>query len=174
MKGSVKPAGKKETECHDPRCPIHSSISIRGKIFTGVVTAMRMQRTATVEWERKKYLKKYERYTKTRTRVYAHIPWCMKIELGDIVEVGETKPLSKIKKFVILGKKGYDLASVVKSGVKEEDKERVEKSSKKGKEHEGRNETKIEESPKKESTAAKSPVEEVEEKGADAKDDAKQ
>ena len=51
-----------EKQCKDKKCPIHGNVKPRGKIFIGRVKSAKMQNTVIVEWERKFYLKKYERY----------------------------------------------------------------------------------------------------------------
>ena len=84
-----------------------------------------MQKTAIVEWERKQFLSKYERYEKRRSRVKAHSPSCIGAQDGDIVKIMECRPLSKTKNFVIveiLGKeKGF------KERMEAEDEAKVKK-----------------------------------------------
>jgi small subunit ribosomal protein S17 len=85
------------------------NISTRGRKFTGLVVSDRMSKTVTVEWKRKKYIPKYERYEKQRTKIKAHNPDDIGAVKGDVVEVKETRPLSKTKHFVVvkvLGKQG--------------------------------------------------------------------
>lgn len=82
-------------------------LSTRGRKFIGTVVSDRMSKTVTVEWPRKKYLSKYERYEKRRSRVKAHNPESINARKGDIVEIMETRPISKTKSFIvtkILGK----------------------------------------------------------------------
>jgi len=52
------------------------------------------------------YLKKYERYSKSKTKIHARLPICMenRINLGDYIQVQECKPLSKIIHFVVIKK----------------------------------------------------------------------
>lgn len=78
------------------------SISTRGRKFTGMVVSDRMSKTVTVEWKRKKFIPKYERYEKKRTKVKAHNPDEIGAVKGDIVEIEETRPLSKTKHFVVV------------------------------------------------------------------------
>jgi small subunit ribosomal protein S17 len=78
------------------------ALSTRGRTFVGTVISNRMSKTVTVEWERKKYVKKYQRYEKRRTRVKAHDPFGLAI--GDIVEIVETRPISKTKNFLVTRK----------------------------------------------------------------------
>ena len=116
-----KPKGK----CDDANCPFHGRLSCRGRIFTGTIISVKMQKTAIVEWERKQFLSKYERYEKRRSRVKAHSPSCIGAQDGDIVKIMECRPLSKTKNFVIveiLGKeKGF------KERMEAEDEAKVKK-----------------------------------------------
>ncbi|MCD6589818.1 30S ribosomal protein S17 [Candidatus Woesearchaeota archaeon] len=91
-----------EKQCKDKKCPIHGNVKPRGKIFIGRVKSAKMQNTVIVEWERKFYLKKYERYETRRSRVAAHNPECLNAREGDIVKIQETRPLSKTKHFTII------------------------------------------------------------------------
>lgn len=77
-------------------------LSTRGRTFTGKVVSNKMAKTVTVEWERKKYVPKYQRYEKRRTRVKAHDP--MGLQIGDMVEIVETRPISKTKNFLVTKK----------------------------------------------------------------------
>lgn len=74
-------------------------LSTRGRTFVGKVISNKMSKTVTVEWERKKYITKYQRYEKRRTRVKAHDEFNCKI--GAIVEIVETRPISKTKNFLV-------------------------------------------------------------------------
>lgn len=76
-------------------------LSTRGRKFTGIVISDRMSKTVTVEWTGKKYLSKYERYEKKRSRVKAHNPDSISASKGHIVEIMETRPISKTKHFII-------------------------------------------------------------------------
>jgi len=89
-------------ECTDKKCPYHGAVKIRGRIFTGTVTSDKMQNTATIEWPVRKFIKKYERFELRRSKVKAHNPKCIDAKTGDIVKIGETRPLSKTKTFVII------------------------------------------------------------------------
>lgn len=80
---------------------ISKPLSIRGRKFTGKVISDKMSRTVTVQWERKKYIPKYERYEKRRSKVKAHNPDDIGAEEGDIVLIEETRPISKTKNFIV-------------------------------------------------------------------------
>lgn len=94
---------EKQNKCDDERCPIHGSLSVRGRHFNGIVKKI-IGRRAVIEFERSIYFKKYERYAKERTRLHAYIPSCIsdKIKVGKMAEIGECRPLSKIMTFVVI------------------------------------------------------------------------
>jgi small subunit ribosomal protein S17 len=74
-------------------------LSTRGRTFVGTVISNRMSKTVTVEWDRRKYVPKYQRYEKRRTRVKAHDPFGLQV--GEKVEIVETRPISKTKNFLV-------------------------------------------------------------------------
>src|SRR3989344_1897613 len=84
------------------------SIKTRGRTFTGVVVEDKMQLTATIEWGRRKYVTKYERYETARTRLKPHNPVEINAKKGDIVKIVECRPISKTKKFTIVEKVGRE------------------------------------------------------------------
>ena len=95
---------KNAIECED-RCPEHGCLSVRGRRFDGTIIKIVGQRAA-IEWERIIYYPKFERYARMKSKLHAHIPKCMtkEIKIGDYVEIGECRPLSKIIHFVLTKK----------------------------------------------------------------------
>lgn len=91
----------KEKKCNDQKCPIHSNVKPRGRTFVGVVVSKSPHKSAVVEWGRRKYIPKYERYAKKKTRIAVHNPECIEAEKGDRVMIKECRPLSKTKRFTI-------------------------------------------------------------------------
>ncbi|MCR8433182.1 MAG: 30S ribosomal protein S17 [Crenarchaeota archaeon] len=87
--------------CDDPTCPFHGSIRVRGRILKGVVISDKMQRTVTVRVDYVKYDQKYKRYEKRFSKIKAHNPPCINAKVGDIVYIGETRPISKTVHFVV-------------------------------------------------------------------------
>ncbi len=81
-----------------------SSVTSRGRQFVGTVVRCSARKTIVVEWPRLIYMKKYERYAKRRTRVQVHVPDALTVAVGDAVCIGECRPISKTKHFVLLGK----------------------------------------------------------------------
>jgi len=79
--------------------------STRGRKFEGYVIRKFEQRV-TIKFERVKYMPKYERYTKSQTKIHARLPFELKdkINIGDYVQVAECRPLSKIIHHVVVKK----------------------------------------------------------------------
>ena len=90
--------------CVDAHCPFHGEIKVRGRIFTGMVIKTDTHKSATVQWTRRHYLPKYERYELRRSKIRVHNPDCMKAMTGDKVKIAECRPISKTKHFVIIEK----------------------------------------------------------------------
>jgi small subunit ribosomal protein S17 len=106
---------------------MEQTIKTRGRTFTGVVVDAKMQTTATVEWPRRKYVSKFERYMTSRTRVKAHNPQSIDAKKGDIVKLVECRPISKTKHFIIIEKVGQEKLFVAKQELMEESKVKKEK-----------------------------------------------
>ncbi len=90
--------------CNDPKCPVHGSLSVRGNLIEGKVVRAKAPKTVLVERELIKYIPKYERYRKVRSRIAAYCPDCIALREGDVVQIGETRKLSKTKSFAVLKK----------------------------------------------------------------------
>ncbi|MGM5482884.1 MAG: 30S ribosomal protein S17 [Nanobdellota archaeon] len=94
-----------EKECTgDKNCPFHGERNIRGKTVTGKVVKSKLPLCVTVEYTGKRYIPKYERYKRIRTRLKAHNPECIAAQDGDKVLVMETRKISKTKNFVVIQK----------------------------------------------------------------------
>ena len=101
-----KKAKEKISEsCADKDCHVHGNLKARGRIFEGKVIKKFPKRIA-IEFERMIYVRKYERYKKSKTKIHARLPVCMEkeINIGDLIKVQECRPLSKIIHFVVIGK----------------------------------------------------------------------
>lgn len=94
-------AEKPQGTCQSSKCPWHGNIKIRGRIFKGKVVSVRALKTAIVSWDYYNFIPKYERYERRKTRIAAHLPSCIHAKIGDIVRIGECRPLSKSKSFVV-------------------------------------------------------------------------
>ena len=102
----VKPP---EKTCEDPKCTWHGQLSVRGRVFTGIVRSAKSHNTVVVEWGYHKLIPKYERYERRKTRVTAYNPPCIHAREGDAVMIAECRPLSKSKNFVVVSKSGIEI-----------------------------------------------------------------
>lgn len=93
-------------KCEDPNCPFHGALPVRGQILEGIVTSNKAERTITVERSFYKFIRKYERYEKRKSKIKAHLPDCIQVNVGDAVKIAECRPLSKTKNFVVIEVKG--------------------------------------------------------------------
>lgn len=92
--------------CSDENCPFHGTLSVRGRIFEGIVTSDKTSKTVTVELEYMRKVAKYERYERRTSKLHAHSPPCINARVGDKVRVMECRRLSKTKSFVVVQKLG--------------------------------------------------------------------
>jgi len=68
------------------------------------VVSNKPKNTVVVEREYLHFVPKYERYERRKSRINAHKPECMEINVGDKVKIGECKKISKTKSFVVIEK----------------------------------------------------------------------
>ena len=73
----------------------------RRRVQVGRVTSDKMQKTITVEVERLVRHRRYEKFVRLRTRLHAHDEQ-REAKVGDTVEIMETRPLSKLKRWRLL------------------------------------------------------------------------
>ena len=103
-KVTKKDVSKIVVSCADRFCPKHGDrkLKLRGRTFDGVVIR-KLHGRVTIQFERMLKLPKYERYEKRRTKIHARLPDCMKddVNVGDLVLIAETRPISKMIHFVV-------------------------------------------------------------------------
>ncbi|MEM3122067.1 MAG: 30S ribosomal protein S17 [Candidatus Pacearchaeota archaeon] len=77
----------------------------RGRKFEGYVIR-KFDKRVTIQFEKVRFIRKYERYIKKKIKLHAHLPDDMKneINIGDYIEIQECRPLSKIKHHIIIRK----------------------------------------------------------------------
>jgi small subunit ribosomal protein S17 len=97
-----------EEGCSDPNCPFHGTLGVRGQTIEGRVASTDMDKTVVVEREYDVKVPKYDRFMKRRSRVPAHHPPCLELEVGDTVRIGETRALSKTKSHVVIERLAAD------------------------------------------------------------------
>ncbi len=86
----------------DKKCPFVGDISIRGKILTGTVVSTKMHRTIVIRREYLHYVPKYNRYEKRHKNLSAHVSPAFRVSEGDVVTVGQCRPISKTVRFNVL------------------------------------------------------------------------
>ena len=67
-----------------------------------LVISTKMQRTIIVRRDYLHYVAKYNRYEKKHTNIPVHISPAFSVKEGDIVVIGQTRPLSKTVRFNVL------------------------------------------------------------------------
>jgi len=92
-----------DKDCGDKKCWKHGSVKVRGDRVTGRIVSTKGKNTAVVERAITKKLTKYQRWAKEKSRISAHNPPCIDARVGDMVEIGETRKLSKTKAWTVLG-----------------------------------------------------------------------
>jgi small subunit ribosomal protein S17 len=73
----------------------------KGRVVTGIVTRDKMNKTRRVEIQRLVRHPKYGKFVKQRTVCYAHDE-ANDSHLGDTVEIRESRPLSKLKRWTLV------------------------------------------------------------------------
>jgi small subunit ribosomal protein S17 len=73
------------------------------KEFTGIVISTSMTNTVVVSVERLTRHPMYRKSVKRTKHFVAHVEG-IELVVGDWVRIGETKPMSKTKHFIVLGK----------------------------------------------------------------------
>ncbi|CAO3607027.1 unnamed protein product [Cunninghamella blakesleeana] len=89
----------------DKKCPFVGEVNIQGRMLTGVVASNKMKRTVIVRRDYLHYVPKYNRYEKRHKNIAAHISPAFanaNVEVGDIVTIGQCRPLTKTVRFNVL------------------------------------------------------------------------
>lgn len=86
----------------DKKCPFVGNVSIRGRILKGVVISTKMDRTIVIRRDYLHYIKKYRRYEKRHSTLSAHCSPAFRVKEGDVVTVGQCRPLAKTVRFNVL------------------------------------------------------------------------
>jgi len=87
----------------DRKCPFTGNVSIRGRIIKGLVVSTKMKRTIVVRRDYLRYVNKYRRFEKRHTNMSAHCsPAFQNVSEGDIVTIGQCRPLAKTVLFNVI------------------------------------------------------------------------
>ena len=87
----------------DKKCPFTGNVSIRGRILKGQIISCKMKRTIIVRRDYLHYVRKYRRFEKRHKNIAAHCSPAFAVKDGDIVTVGQCRPLSKTVRFNVIG-----------------------------------------------------------------------
>merc|ERR1711937_187051 len=99
----------------DKKCPFTSSVNIRGRILKGMcISANKMKNTIVVRRDYLHYVKKYNRFEKRHRNIPAHCSPCFRVKEGDIITIGQCRPLSKTVKFNVLKVRKNEIFGSVK------------------------------------------------------------
>ena len=82
--------------------PFNGSLSIRGKLFEGIVVNTKAKHTVTIEKKSSINFSKFRRYGRRKNRIHAHVPSNLDIKEGDRVIAAECRPISKSVSFVVI------------------------------------------------------------------------
>ncbi|CAO2613187.1 40S ribosomal protein S11 [Lemmus lemmus] len=62
----------------DKKCPFTGNVSIQGRILSGVVTKMKMQRTTVIRGDYLHYIRKYNHFEKRHKNMSVHLSPCFR------------------------------------------------------------------------------------------------
>eukprot|EP01038_Epipyxis_sp_PR26KG_P005364 gene5364-7439_t len=87
----------------DKKCPFTGNVSIRGRILKAMVISHKMKRTIVVRRDYLQYVSKYRRFCKRHKNMSVHCsPAFPTVSEGDVVTIGQCRPLAKTVKFNVL------------------------------------------------------------------------
>lgn len=81
-----------------------TKLSIRGKDIEGTVVSTKAKKVVCVRKDNLIKVRKYERYSKARTKFLARVPEDMDIKVGDNVRASECRRTGKDVAFIITEK----------------------------------------------------------------------
>ncbi|MBN2152060.1 MAG: 30S ribosomal protein S17 [Candidatus Lokiarchaeota archaeon] len=118
----VKVSNPPAKACDDVHCPFHGAITCRGRLYEGVVTSTKRQKTVTVRRDFLFKVKKFKRYERRNSKQSVHCPPCIDVSVGDAVVFMETRKISKTVASVVIENKSAGKGLAV-AAVKDDDKE---------------------------------------------------
>ena len=93
---------KKKPVKNENNNPFNGSLSIRGKIFEGIVINAKAKGTVVIERESLIDFTKFKRFGRSKNKIHAHVPSNLDIQEGDYVVAAECRPISKSVSFVVV------------------------------------------------------------------------
>ena len=97
----IKEPKKKLIE-NEKNNPFNGSLSIRGKLFEGIVIDAKAKGTVVIQKESPIYFKKFKRFGRSKNQIHAHVPSNLNVQEGDHVIAAECRPISKSVSFVVI------------------------------------------------------------------------
>ena len=91
-----------KNECTDSLCPFHGTLNVRGKVFEGRVLRAKASKMIVIEREPPKFITKFKRYARSKSKIHAYLPSCIGTKEGDLVMAVECRPISKTISFVVI------------------------------------------------------------------------
>jgi len=86
----------------DKKCPFTGDVSIRGRILKGLVISTKMKRTIVIRRDYLHYISKYRRFEKRHKNIAVHCSPAFTVKEGDVVTIGQCRPLSKTVRFNVV------------------------------------------------------------------------
>ena len=65
--------------------PFNGSLTIRGKLFEGIVINAKAKTTVVIQKELPIYFKKFKRFGRSKNKIHAHVPSNLNVQKGDHV-----------------------------------------------------------------------------------------
>ena len=93
---------KRKPAKNESNNPFNGSLSIRGKIFEGIVINAKAKGTVVIERESLIDFTKFKRFGRSKNKIHAHVPSNLDIREGDYVVAAECRPISKSVSFVVV------------------------------------------------------------------------
>lgn len=110
----IKVSNPPSKACDDAHCPYHGTVSVRGRLYEGIVTSTSMQKTITVRRDFLFKVKKFKRYERRNSKRSVHCPPCIDVAVGDEVVYMETRKISKTVAAVVIENKKAGKPEMVK------------------------------------------------------------
>ncbi len=90
-------------KCEDKKCFRHGGLKLRGETLSGKVVSAKSRHTVIVERSTTQYFQKYRKWARGKSHIAAHNPPCINAKPGDMVDLAETRKLSKTKAWTVVG-----------------------------------------------------------------------
>ncbi len=93
-------------KCDDKKCYKHGGLKLRGGTLAGKVVSAKSKNTVVVERAITEYFPKYRKWARGTSHISAHNPACINAKVGDMVNLAETRKLSKTKAWTVVNVEG--------------------------------------------------------------------